>query len=367
VITRLTATFAFLAATLAAVSSGEDFAATRRPGDVAPSARNLGINYPWVDDHGGHVQMLWMRDYAAQLVDDDLDTIASLGVRVIRVFAPVEAVMSYGDAMFTMVEARAAGVDRLLESAARREIRVILVMGDGNVQERPQSLDGKFRWELVQSDAGREQLAAACAAYVRRFHRHKNVLMWELANEPYGNLTWAAYPQQLRVSRDETHAYLLAAYQAVKPLTTARVGFSDLHEEEQEKYRLFTDAGFRRRYIDDATDVYSFHIYRGSARQVPDFVGLTDKPKWCSELGSYNYVDETGAAHAGQAAHGELWDERANFEAVTAIAPKLIESGFDLVLPWAFTANEGMVVHRLDGTHELKSLPRWMQSQLVRR
>jgi hypothetical protein len=241
---------------------------------------------------------------------------------------------------------------------------VILVMGDGNVQDRPQSLDGKFRWELVQSADGREKLAAACAAYVRRFQKHKNVLMWELANEPYGNLTWAAYPQRLHVSRDEAHAYLRAAYQAVKPLTTEHVGFSDLHEEEQEKYRLFTDAEFRRRYIDDATDVYSIHIYRGSARQVPDFAGLTGKPRWCSELGSYNYVDETGAAHAGQPARGELWDERANFEAVTAIAPKLLDSGFEQVLPWAFTANEGMVVHRPDGSHELKSLPRWMQSQL---
>jgi len=364
VITRPVATFALLAATLTAVARGEDSAETRPVNAVVPSAQNLGINYPWVDDHQGHVQQLWMQDYPAQLVEDDLQTIAALGVRVIRVFAPVEAVMSYGDAGFTMVEARAAGVDRLLEAAARRDMRVILMMGDGNVEQRPENLDGKFRWELVQSETGREQLAAACTEYVRHFRKHDNILMWELANEPYGNLTWAAYPQQLRVSNDETHAYLRAAYQAVKPLTTAHVGFSDLHEEEQEKYRLFTNAEFRRRYVDDATDVYAIHIYRGSPRQVPDFAGLTGKPKWCSELGSYNYTDETGVAHAGQPAHGELWDERANFEAVTAIVPKLLDGGFELVLPWAFTANEGMVVHRADGSHELKSLPRWMQSQL---
>jgi hypothetical protein len=188
--------------------------------------------------------------------------------------------------------------------------------------------------------------------------------MWEVANEPYGNLTWAAYPQQQKVSVDQTHRYLRTIYEAVKPLTKAHVGFSDLHEEQQEKYRLFTNPEFRRRYIDDATDVYAMHIYRASAEQVADFSELCGKPKWCSELGSYNYVDETGAAHAGQPARGELWNERENFRAVTAILPKLLDGGFELVLPWAFTANEGMVVHRRDGSHELKALPRWMQTQL---
>ncbi len=342
-----------------------DSTPTNQPRDVRPGPRNMGLNYPWVDDHQGRILILWMRDYPAHLVEDDLQTIAALGVRVIRVFAPLEGIMSYGDADFTLVEERAANVDRLLESAARRGIRVVLVMADGNVQQRPADLDGKFRWELVQSGTGRRALSAACAAYVRRFRKHENVLMWELANEPYGNLTWAAYPQQLNVSRDETHEYLRAAYEAAKPLTAAPVGFSDLHEEQQEKYRHFTDAEFRRRYIDDATDVYSIHIYRASLREVPDFAGLTGKPKWCSELGSYNYFDETGLAHAGQPARGELWDEHQNLEAVTTIGPKLLESGFELVLPWAFTSNDGIVVHRPDGSHELKSLPRWLQSQLL--
>jgi hypothetical protein len=75
-------------------------------------------------------------------------------------------------------------------------------------------------------------------------------------------------------------------------------------------------------------------------------------------------VDETGTAHAGQPARGELWNERENFQAVTGILPKLVDGGFELFLPWAFTANEGMVVHRRDGSHELKALPLWIQAQL---
>jgi hypothetical protein len=342
-------------------ASGSDPATT---GDCRLNPKNLGLNYPWVDDHQGHIQMLWMDDYRRELVEGDLNAISQLGVRIIRVFAPLDAVMSFDGERFNLEPRRAGHVDRFLEAAGRRGMKVILVMADGNVDEQPQDLAGKFRWNLVQSERGLEALSAAYVTYVRRFGQHKHVLMWEVANEPYGNLTWAAFPKQRQVSVEETHRYLRTIYEAIKPLTKAYVGFSDLHEEQQEKYRLFTSREFREQYIDDATDVYALHIYRASPNQIPDFSELRGKPKWCSELGSYNYVDETGASHAGQPARGELWNERENLGAVTTIIPKLLDSGFELVLPWAFTANEGMVVHRRDGSHELKALPLWLQAQL---
>jgi hypothetical protein len=333
-------------------------------GDRRLKPENLGLNYPWVDDHQGHVQMLWMDEYRPDLVENDLKAISQLGVRIIRVFAPVDAVGSFNGEEFTLEPRRADNVDRFLTSAGRKGLKVILVMADGNVNEQPRDLDGKFRWDLVQSERGLKTLSAAYVAYVRRFRAHEHILMWEVANEPYGNLTWAAFPQKRNVSLEQAHHYLRTMYQAIKPLTRAYVGFSELHEEQQEKYRFFSNAEFRRRYIDDATDVYAVHIYRALPEQVPDFSELQGKPKWCSELGSYNYVDETGAAHAGQQAGGELWNERDNFRAVTSIVPRLLDGGFELILPWAFTANEGMVVHRRDGSHELKSLPLWMQAQL---
>lgn len=357
--TGLLAVAGLVAAALAPLARGQDNEHRQRL-----NSKNLGLNYPWVDDHQGHVQMLWMVDYQPELVENDLQVISELGVRIIRVFAPVDSVMSFDGARFSLVPRRAEHVDRLLAAAGRHELKVILVMADGNVNEPPQDLAGKFRWDLVQSQQGLKALEAAYVAYVQRFRGHEHVLMWEVANEPFGNLTWAAYPQKRGVTLEETHRYLKSVYQAVKPLTRAYVGFSELHEEQQEKYRLFSNADFRQRYIDDATDVYSMHIYRASPDQVPDFSTLRGKPKWCSELGSYNYVDETGAAHAGQPARGELWNERENLKAVTTILPKLLDGGFDLVLPWAFTSNEAVVVHRRDGSHELKALPRWMQTQL---
>lgn len=336
----------------------------RLPREPRLNRRNLGINYPWVDLHDGNLEMLWMRDYRPELVDEDLRVIHALGVRIIRVFAPLDAIMSYDGQRFKLAEDRALNVVRFLKTAAKYELQVILVMADGNVNEQREDLSGKFRWELLRTDDGLEALAAGYRDYVRRFNRHKNVLMWETANEPYGNLTWAKVPQDLGISQDQVHSYLRRVYEAIKPLTTRYVGFSDLHEEEQEKYRLFTRDDFRRRYIDDATDVYSIHVYRASPRQIPDFSALTEKPKWCSELGSYNYFDPTGEAHANQPASGELWDERANLDAVTKIVPKLLDEKFELILPWALTSNDGMVVHRRDGSHELRALPQWMRMQL---
>lgn len=344
----------------------EDSAADvqRLPREPRLNRRNLGINYPWVDHHDGNLEMLWMRDYRPELVDEDLHVIHSLGVRIIRVFAPLDAIMSCDGQQFKLAEDRAANVDRFLQTAAKYGLQVILVMADGNVNEQREELSGKFRWELLRTDEGLEVLAAAYRQYVRRFNRHTNVLMWETANEPYANLTWAKVPQDLGISQDQVHSYLRRAYEAMKPLTTRYVGFSDLHEEEQEKYRLFTSDEFRRRYIDDATDVYSIHVYRASPEQIPDFSALKTKPRWCTELGSYNYFDPTGEAHANQPADGELWNEQKNLDAVTSIVPKLLDENFELILPWAFTSNDGIVVHRRDGSHELKALPLWMRVQL---
>jgi len=236
-----------------------------------------------------------------------------------------------------------------------------LIMGDGgSTHEKPKSLDGHFHWELLQSAEGLRAIRDACVDYVNRYKKFKNILMWEIANEPYGNMTWAKYPQDLGISQDQTYRYLKIVYDALKPLTNAYVGFSDMEEEQQEKYRLFSNDEFRKNYIDGATDVYSIHIYRKSPDELYEFSKLTDKPKWCTELGSYNFTTVDPNTHAGILAHGELWEEKDNFDSVTSIIPKLLRDDFTLILPWSFTGNRGMVIHHQDGSHELRALPLWM-------
>jgi hypothetical protein len=98
-----------------------------------------------------------------------------------------------------------------------------------------------FRWELTARADGLDVYRRAVHDYVREFSRHGNVLLWELHNEPYGNLTWSSWPQTLGITTGQTHRYLVAAYVEAKELSgPVPVGFSDLEEEQQDKYRLFS-------------------------------------------------------------------------------------------------------------------------------
>jgi hypothetical protein len=222
-----------------------------------------------------------------------------------------------------------------------------------------------FLWEMIQSRQGRQRYADAHVAYVNRFAPTGNVYCWEIANEPYGNLTWATYPQSLGITKDDVHAYLQTSYEAIKRFVVEPVGFSDLQEEEQSKYHVFSDPQFRETYVDDCTDYYSMHIYRSSAAQMGDFRELTSKPKYLSEMGHYNYKDNTGEYHAGQPANLELLSERENMGAIIDMSTKALNSGFELVLPWDVSVNPGMFLHHPDGSHTIKALPRWMQNVLL--
>jgi hypothetical protein len=189
--------------------------------------------------------------------------------------------------------------------------------------------------------------------------------MWELHNEPYANLTWSAFPQLHGITESELHTFLRQTYVAAKQLTGATlVGISELEEGQQEKYRMFSNPDRRASLLDDVTDVYSVHIYRSRIDELSDLSGMNGKPKWCSELGSYNYIDQTGESHCGQPANNELRQEHANFRTVRALIPALIAMGFELIMPWSFTDNDGMILHRPDQTHEWRSLTTWMHRQL---
>ena len=133
---------------------------------------------------------------------------------------------------------------------------------------------------------------------------------------------------------------------------------------DNDKYKLYSDQQRRSDFVDDCTDIYSMHCYRSRPDELFDFTSLTGKPKWCTELGSYNYSDPTGDGHNGVAANGELYYEAKNLAVVQTLSTVLLDQGFELVMPWGLTSNAGMVIHRPDGGHDVKALPRWMAEQL---
>jgi hypothetical protein len=341
-----------------------------RPGPPgAWTGQNLGINLAWINDHAGNQRVNFLSDgWDEDLLARDLDLLVELSITNLRAFCPLESVMAYEEGAFALDDERADHLHWFLDQADERGIAVYVVMGDGHVNsERPtESLDGKFRWELIVDQAGLDVYTRAFDAYINEFVRHTNVAFWEIHNEPYANLTWSSWPQSLGISWDATHAYLKAVYDVLKPSTgTVPVGFSDLEEEEQDKYRLYSQPSKLATLVDDCTDVYALHIYRGEVSQLHDFTGLTAKPKWVLELGDYNYDDPTGLEHNKLPANYELYDEQANAATFRTLGEALMAMGFELFMPWSIADNAGMVEHRADGSHVVKLLPRWMAGEIL--
>lgn len=333
------------------------------------TADNLGMNLAWLNDHEGGQQPNWLSVGGAEdLLAGDLQVLAALGIRKVRAFCQLESVMDYDGDRFALNAERVRRLHAFLDLAGSLDIAIIPVMADGHVNAATptESLDGFFRWELITAPSGVDAYRRAVRAYVQEFGRHGNVLFWELHNEPYGNLTWSSWPQQLGVTRARTHTYLAAVYTEAKEVSgTVPVGFSDLEEEQQDKYRLFSVPERRAALVDDSSDVYALHIYRAHVAQLADLSAVTDRPKWCLELGSYNYVDPTGVGHANLPAHNELLHEAPNYHAFRRLSRALRAMGFELLMPWSMASNPGMFVHEPNGRHVVKELPRWMAGQIL--
>jgi hypothetical protein len=327
---------------------------------------NLGINYPWLEKPSGAESVNWLgADYSASLVDKDLEAIQKMGVTKIRAFCQLESIFDYQGQSFVIKERNAANLDDFLNRAGDHGISVVCVMQNGNYSLPNRNLDGNLRWDLIRTPEGMAAYKSAFITYINRFRTHNNILMWDMVNEPYGSLVWSNAAKELKITPQEVHQYLLLQYQTIKPLAgSVPVGFSDLEDSQLPQFNLYSNDTLRKTLVDDCTDIYAMHIYRGTADQVPDFRNLTGKPKWGLELGSYNYDDPNAKQHDLPAAN-ELYDAKENYLATRSISTKLLNSGFALVMPWAFNANPGMVEHNPDGSYKFVGFAAFMKYQLM--
>jgi hypothetical protein len=335
------------------------------------SPDTLGLNYAWLKRHNdGAEDLAWLgAGYDAAAVEGDLAGMAALGVRKIRAFCLLEAMMSWDGASFAWVEEYASHLTDFLDRCVSHGLTCILVMHNGGVATEPVSLDGRFRWALTQSAAGVNTLVTADRAYADRFAGHPGALALELINEPYGNVHgFSPYPSSLGVTVNQAHDYLLASYTELRLVVPASVPvlFSEYEEYEQPQFRTFSDDVFRARYVDDCTDVYAMHIYRPGGSTVFDFRNLGSKPKWLQECGHINYNDPSASAHPIPG-HMELRHPVLNPQAVRALGAKAMAAGFELVMPWSWADNPTVAAHRADGTHALGPLANWMRTQLAPR
>ena len=327
------------------------------------TTENLGINLPWLDNHNGHEDISWLNtNYNSELIGQDLYVIHTMNITKIRTFCQMESIYNFDNGVFVLNESYAKNLDDFLNRADKYNIKVICVMGAG--RNEPKDLDGEFHWELIQTPEGLQIYKNAYVSYINRFKNHTNILMWEIINEPYGSVTWSPYAQELHVTQEQVHIFLLQSYQDIKLVAgDIPVGFSDLEEEEQTKYQLFSNSEKRKALVDDCTDIYAMHIYRNNASQVADFRSLTNKPKWVVELGAYNFNDPNAENHPVGGSN-ELYDTDKNYASTLEISRKLVNSGFTLIMPWSFTSNNGVVIHNSDGTHSLLKLAQFMKEKL---
>jgi len=336
------------------------------------SPGTLGLNYPWMNVDGSETVNYLGASYSTASVQADFAWIAALGVTKIRCWTQLEAVMSWSGSAYSFESTYASNLDDLLTRAQDAGLQVIMVIGDGESSGGYSNLDGKFRWTFVTG--GYTAYLTALAAFADRYSAHSNIVMWELQNEPYGNLTFSANAIASGATQAQTYTFLAAAYATVKPVAgSTYVGFSDYEEEQQSEYQLFSSPSFVADFIDGATDVYSMHIYRANSGQVADFRTLTGKPKWCTEIGCYNYYDPTASDHP-IAAYDELGNDGPNGitglcnpPSVRDIAAKLMKAGFSLIMPWSASDNAGLVQHDSTGGYLPGSLPGWMTSQFATR
>lgn len=323
-------------------------------------ARLLGINLGWLNKHDGNQSTNWLgSDYDATKIEADLDLIVSLGLTKIRAFIQIESVMGYSSGFSWNTTAR-ANLHDFLQMVSDKNLQIIAVMNSGNHDGSYASLDGKFRWDLCTTPSGIAEYVAAQTLYINEYKSYP-ILMFELANEPYGELTWSAGAIASGATIADMHNFLKASYDNAKSLTDIYCGFSDIEESQQEVYQIIESDTFRTNYVDDCTDVYSMHIYRPDQSYIADFGRVTDKPKWCTELGAINYNDPTASSHP-VAGRNELYDESSNFASTVSIARKLQASGFELIMPWSISDNSGLITHNADGTHTQKKLLKFIDS-----
>jgi len=179
---------------------------------------NLGINLPWLDLHNGNVAHEWLGSkYNSKLIDQDLATIRSLGVTKIRSFTTMESIYNFENGTFSLNEDYAKNLDDFLDRADNYGMSVILIMGDMHYERNP-DIGGKLHLDMIQKSEGLDAYKRAYIDYVNRFKRHKNILMWEIVNEPYGSMTWSKAAKELNLTQEQVHTFLKQSYQAIKPL-----------------------------------------------------------------------------------------------------------------------------------------------------
>ena len=327
---------------------------------MPPSVLRLGLNF-W--------QAAWVAAEDPERLDRELDTLASLGVRDLRVLAGaegpdhlgtrVEPSMQPGPGVWN--ERLLAGLERALAAMDARGMRAIVVLGNfwswsgGLAQYRdwagrgpiPGPLDGpdhcRFAAGFYRDDAARAFFAVHVEQIVQRLRAAPAVAVWEILNEPRGMQD----PEGMRSFLSETAARI-AALDSTRDVATGSEG-STAHPDA-------AGLDFAADHADPGITVTTCHLWpenwglwdprRGDDAQLDGVIEwsrayLRRHAEIAAELGKPLLLEELGLARDGRSldAAGTTRHRDRFFAAMLEEARALAEQGLPVhgVLFWAWS------------------------------
>ena len=286
---------------------------------LRPPQQFHGINY---EPRDTPFEAQW-KTFDERIVAQDFDTIHGLGLDTVRIFLPF---VSLGGENPTDVQLMK--VERVLDLAAERHLRVILMLFDGRSDHRP------VRWPADESHL---------RALVARLMDHPALAMWDVKNEP--DRDDGIYATKLEVRAWLAH--MIETVRSLDPDNPITIGWSTA--------TAATEPGMA-----EIVDVVSFHWYL-PARDLPAAIAAVKsvakgRPVMISEYGlpTWNSVFPGGHTEAEQAAYyaNVLKTAKSSGVASTLVwtLHDLAAAPVEAKLPWQSGPQMNLGVLRFDGS-----------------
>lgn len=287
-------------------------------GATAPKPLH-GINY---EPRDTPFDKQWA-NFDERVVANDFDTIAKLGLDSVRIFLPF---LDFGGE--TPKEQRLSEVERLLDLANDRKLRVVITLFDGRVDHRPARWPGdEFHLQKV----------------IARLRDHPALAMWDIKNEPERDE--GIYASKLEVRAWLAH--MVTAVRSLDPNTPITIGWA--------KAENAADPG-----MSELVDVVNFHWYRPTKELRTAIekvrVAALGRPVMIGEYGlpTWNSVFPGGHTEPEQAAYYAELLTIAKDEGISSTMAwtlhDLKSAPAESKFPWQVGPQTSLGILRLDGS-----------------
>jgi hypothetical protein len=306
----------------ATIDNGKQLVISPTPTTALQSPNPLhGINY---EPRDTPFARQWT-NFDERVVAKDFDTIARLGLDSIRIFVPF-----YDFGAEKPKEQRLKELERLLDLAEARKLRVVITLFDGRVDHRP------VRWPGDELHL---------QTMITRLKDHPALAMWDMKNEP--DRDDGIYASKIEVRAWLAH--MTATVRSLDPKTPITIGWATAQSASDPA-------------MSKLVDVVSFHWYlpiddlrpaikelRSSAQGRPIMIGEFGLPTWDSAFPGGHTEREQAAYYA------DLLTIAGNENITSTMAWTLHDLKFAPVgvkFPWQVGPQTNLGILRFDGSQK---------------